>query len=176
MIRAHATTNILLGLAFCTVTLASRGQTPRLNDVRSAYRAACLAPDDRATVEAFIASAEQWAGADTSGAFQRGLLATARIMRAETLWNPMEKLQTFHAQKVPLETAIADAPDHPELRLFRLSVQWSVPFFLDYSSNMNDDAAAVAAALQAGYWSDDAEQGAFALTFLEHLSDDASKR
>jgi hypothetical protein len=87
----------------------------------------------------------------------------------------MEKLQTFQSQRDPLEAAIADAPDHPELRLFRLSVQWSVPFFLDYSSDMDDDAASVAAALESGYWADDVEQGAFALTFLEHLRDDASK-
>lgn len=175
MIRAHATTNILLGLAFCTVSLAARSQTVRLTDVRSAYRAACKAPQDRATVESFVEAAEQWTGDDTSSAYQRGLLATARMMRAETLWNPLEKLQTFQSQRDPLEAAIADAPDHPELRLFRLSVQWSVPFFLDYSSDMDDDAASVAAALESGYWADDVEQGAFALTFLEHLRDDASK-
>jgi len=47
---------------------------------------------------------------------------------------------------------------------------------LDYSNNMEEDARAIAEALDAGYWSDDSEQGAFALTFLQHLNDDASKR
>lgn len=174
MSRMNATTNILVGLGFSLLHLTSSGQTLVLSDVRAAYRAACLAPSDRSTVEAFIADAESFIGRDTANAFHRGLLATARIMRAETLWNPVEKLQTFHAQRVPLEAAIAAAPDHPELRLFRLSVQWSVPFFLDYSSDMEEDAVRVAEALELGYWSDDAEQGAFALTFLNHLRDDAS--
>ena len=56
------------------------------------------------------------------------------MMRAETQFNPLAKLQTFLAQRDPLESAIAAAPDHPELRLFRLSIQWSVPFFLDYAA------------------------------------------
>ena len=104
------------------------------------------------------------------------MLATARMMRAETQLNPFAKLQTFLAQRDPLEAAIAAAPDHPELRLFRLSIQWSVPFFLDYTSNMDEDASRVAVALDAGYWADDAKQSAFTLTFLQHLNDDASKR
>ena len=98
------------------------------------------------------------------------------MMRAETQFNPLAKLQTFLAQRDPLEAAIVAAPDHPELRLFRLSIQWSVPFFLDYASNMDEDAGRVAAALDDGYWADDTEQSAFALTFLQHLNDDASKR
>ena len=118
---------------------------------------------------------QHWVGSDSTNAAQ-GLLATARMMRAETQFNPLAKLQTFLAQRDPLEAAIAAAPDHPELRLFRLSIQWSVPFFLDYASNMDEDAGRVAAALNDGYWDNDAEQSAFALTFLQHLNDDASKR
>jgi hypothetical protein len=174
MARMNATINILVGLGFSLLHLTSPAQDVGLSDVRSAYRAACLAPSDGPTVEAFIDAAEAWVGTDTANAFHRGLLATARIMRAETQWNPMEKLQTFHAQRVPLEAAIAAAPEHPELRLFRLSVQWSVPFFLDYSGDMEEDAAQVASAIASGFWSDDSEQGAFALTFLNHLRDDAS--
>jgi hypothetical protein len=174
MASTNATINILVGLGFSLLHLTSSAQVADLSEVRSAYRAACLAPSNRTTVEAFIDAAEAWVGPDTANAFHRGLLATARIMRAETLWNPMEKLQTFHAQRAPLESAIAAAPEHPELRLFRLSVQWSVPFFLDYSSDMEEDAARVADALEQGFWSDDSEQGAFALTFINHLRDDAS--
>lgn len=174
MARVNATINILVGLGFSLLHLTSSGQDVSLSDVRSAYRAACLAPSDEPTVEAFIDAAEAWVGTDTTDAFHQGLLATARIMRAETLWNPVDKLHTFHAQRARLEAAIASAPKHPELRLFRLSVQWSVPFFLDYSGDMEADAARVASAIAGGFWSDDSEQGAFALTFLNHLRDDAS--
>ncbi|MGB0195252.1 MAG: hypothetical protein ACPF84_01870 [Flavobacteriales bacterium] len=177
MARVAAASSFLLGLALALVLTTAKAQDPlSLTDVRTAYRAACLAPANSEVVTAFIRTAEHWVGSDSTNAFAQGLLATARMMEAETQFNPFEKLMTFQAQRDPLEAAIAADPDHPELRLFRLSIQWSVPFFLDYAANMDEDAGRVAAALDAGYWSDDAEQGAFALTFLQHLNDDASKR
>ena len=177
MVRLPAATSILLGLALAlTCPKVNAQDAPSLTEVRTAYRAACLAPTNSEIVAAFNRTAERWVGSDSTDAFAQGLLATARMMRAETQFNPLAKLQTFLAQRDPLEAAIAADPDHPELRLFRLSIQWSVPFFLDYAANMDEDAGRVAAALDAGYWSDDAEQGAFALTFLQHLNDDASKR
>lgn len=175
--RMPAATSMLLGLALAlTCTKANAQHVSSLIDVRKAYRAACLAPANSEVVAAFIHAAEHWVGSDSTDAFAQGLLATARMMRAETQFNPLAKLQTFLAQRDPLEAAIAAAPDHPELRLFRLSIQWSVPFILDYASNMDEDAGRVTAALDAGYWADDPEQGAFALTFLQYLNDDASKR
>jgi hypothetical protein len=177
MVRVPAATSMLLGLALAFICPKANAQDPLpLADVRAAYRAACLAPSNTELVATFIRAAEHWVGSDSTDAYAQGLLATARMMRAETQFNPFEKLMTFQAQRDPLEAAIAADPDHPELRLFRLSIQWSVPFFLDYASNMDEDANRVASALDAGYWSDDAEQGAFALTFLQHLNDDASKR
>ncbi|RPG82913.1 MAG: hypothetical protein CBD69_010275 [Crocinitomicaceae bacterium TMED209] len=177
MVRVPAATSLLLGLALAlTCTKANAQHTPSLTEVRTAYRAACLAPANSEVVAAFNRTAELWVGSDSTNAFAQGLLATARMMRAETQFNPLAKLQTFLSQRDPLEAAIATDPDHPELRLFRLSIQWSVPFFLDYAGNMDEDAGRVATALDNGYWADDAEQGAFALTFLQHLNDDASKR
>ena len=177
MVRLPAAASIVLGLALTLTCPETKAQNPlTLTDVRSAYRAACLDPSNTEVVTTFIRSAEHWVGSDSTNAFAQGLLATARMMQAETQFNPFEKLMTFQAQRDPLESAIASDPDHPELRLFRLSIQWSVPFFLDYAGNMDEDAGRVASALDAGYWSDDAEQGAFALTFLQHLNDDPSKR
>jgi hypothetical protein len=177
MVRVPAASSVLLGLALALVFTTAKAQDPfTLNDVRAAYRAACLAPANSEVVTAFIRTAEHWVGSDSTDAFAKGLLATARMMRAETQYNPLDKLMTFHAQRDPLEEAITTDPDHPELRLFRLSIQWSIPFFLDYAGNMDEDADRVAAAIEAGYWGDDPEQGAFALTFLQHLNDDASKR
>ena len=177
MVRGPGASSIWLGLALVLVCTKAKAQDPMsLTDVRAAYRAACLAPNNTEMVTTFIRAAEHWVGSDSTDAYAKGLLATARMMRAETQFNPFEKLMTFQAQRDPLEAAIASDPDHPELRLFRLSIQWSVPFFLDYSNNMEEDARAIAEALDAGYWSEDAEQGAFALTFLQHLNDDASKR
>ena len=177
MLRVPAATSMLLGLTLAlTCTKANAQHPPSLMEVRTAYRSACLSPANSEVVAAFNRTAEHWVGSDSTDSFAQGLLATARMMRAETQSNPLAKRQTFLAQRDPLESAIEAAPDHPELRLFRLSIQWSVPFFLDYASNMDEDAGRVAAALDAGYWADDAEQSAFALTFLQHLNDDSSKR
>ena len=177
MVRVPVASSVLLGLTLALVSTKVKAQDPlSLTDVRTAYRAACMAPANSEVVTAFIRNAEDWVGSDSTSVFAQGLLATARMMRAETQYNPLEKLMTFQAQRDLLEAAIASDPDHPELRLFRLSIQWSVPFFLDYASNMDEDADRVAAALDAGYWADDAEQGAFALTFLQHLNNDASER
>ena len=176
MVRVPAATSILLGLALALTCLQANAQdSVPLSDVRASYRDACLEPTNT-EITTFIRTAEHWVGSDSTDAYAQGLLATARMMQAETQFNPLEKLMTFQAQRDLLEGAIAANPDHPELRLFRLSIQWSVPFFLDYASDMDEDANRVDAALDAGYWSDDAEQGAFALTFLQHLNDDASKR
>lgn len=101
--------------------------------------------------------------------------ATANMMLAESMINPFSKLQQFTEWKAPLESAIAEKPDHPELRLLRLSIQWTVPFFLDYSANMEEDAELVSQALSDGYWSDDPEHAAFVLTFLQHVRDDHSE-
>ena len=177
MLRVPAASSILLGLVLALACPKAQGQTPlSLTDVRAAYRAACLAPTNSKVVTAFIDAAEHWVENDSTGAFAQGLLATARMMRAETQYNPFVKLTTFNAQRDALEAAIAADPDHPELRLFRLSIQWSVPFFLGYSSDMPADAAHVKRALEEGYWTDDTEQGSFALTFLQPLNNDASKR
>ena len=166
MMRVQAATSMLLGLALAlTCTKANAQHPPSLMEVRTAYRAACLAPANSEVVAAFNRTAEHWVGSDSTNAFAQGLLATARMMRAETQFNPLAKLQTFLAQRDPLEAAIAAAPDHPELRLFRLSIQWSVPFFLDYASNMDEDAGRVAAALDDGYWAQRCRTERFCLNF-----------
>lgn len=166
----------LLLFTLCSHTSAQPGHAAApLNDVRSAYRSACLAPANLETVEGFIAAATEWTGENATRPFARGLLATAHMMRAEGLINPLEKLAVFQENRAALEDAIAALPQNPELRLFRLSIQWSVPFFLDYQDNMEEDARLIANALEKGYWSEDPAHAAFAVSFLEHLRDDHSK-
>ena len=112
MMRVQAATSMLLGLALAlTCTKANAQHPPSLMEVRTAYRAACLAPANSEVVTAFNRTAEHWVGSDSTNAFAQGLLATARMMRAETQFNPLAKLQTFLAQRDPLEAAIAAAPN-----------------------------------------------------------------
>ena len=177
MLRFMAATSVLLALSKAVACNVATAQKPlSLNEVRSAYRAACAPPDNSEVVTSFIHSSEQWVGTDSNDAFAKGLLAAARMIRAETLINPFEKLRIFNAQRKPLEAAITAAPNNPELRLLRLSIQWSIPFFLDYSDNMDEDLDHVTAALEGGYWTDDAEQEDFVLTFLQHINYDAPQR
>lgn len=165
---------VALALFWASSVSAVSAQLPELTRVREAYRAACLNPSDVATVDQFVAAAEAFSLEASGSWLAQGFVATAEMMRAEPLFNPFEKLTHFNAGKEPLEEAIAAEPTDPELRLFRLSVQWKVPSFLGYNDRMEEDAACIARALTAGHWSEDPDHAAFALTFIQHIQDDHS--
>ncbi|MDP3461839.1 MAG: hypothetical protein Q8S18_03510 [Bacteroidales bacterium] len=63
----------------------------------------------------------------------------SRASSADCSFNPSTKLNRFRQGRNWLEEAIKMNPDHPEIRLMRLSVQLNAPFFLDYSANIADD-------------------------------------
>ena len=61
MVRVPAATSIMLGLALAlTCTKANAQHPPSLMEVRTAYRAACLAPANSEVVAAFNRTAEHW--------------------------------------------------------------------------------------------------------------------
>jgi len=166
---------IAVALFWVVCVQAIPAQLSDISEVRRAYRLACLNPSNAQTVGQFVAAAEKLKLPASDAWLAQGFQATAEMMRAEPLINPFEKLMHFNAGKDPLEAAIAADPSDPDLRLFRLSVQWKVPVFLNYNDQMEEDAACVADAVASGYWSADPEHAAFALTFIQHIRDDHSK-
>ena len=86
----------------------------------------------------------------------------------------MDKLAQFQAWQPQLEEAIAAQPSDPDLRFFRLSVQYSVPALLQYNEDMEKDAEVVRKAHAAGHWSNQPEHESFVTDFLSQLCHDHS--
>lgn len=62
-------------------------------------------------------------------------------MYAEMVDGPYDKLSTFNQGKNLLEKAISKAPQNAELRFLRFSVQDNVPWIVNYSDQLEEDAA-----------------------------------
>ena len=137
--------------------------------VLSAYRKACLAPSDAATVMNFDSLAVLYLAQNPESALGQGMKSTAQLMLAESMWNPIDKLSQFQAWQPQLEAAIAAQPSDPDLRFFRLSVQYSVPALLQYDADMENDAEMVRKAHAGGHWANQPEHETFVTDFLNQL-------
>lgn len=137
--------------------------------VLSAYRKACLTPSDAATVMNFDSLAVLYLAQYPESALGQGMKSTAQLMLAESMWNPIDKLSQFQAWQPQLEAAIAAQPSDPDLRFFRLSVQYSVPALLQYDADMENDAEMVRKAHTGGHWANQPEHETFVTDFLNQL-------
>lgn len=63
----------------------------------------------------------------------------AKMMMANHVFNPYQKLSYFNEGKYILEKAIATENDNIELRFIRYSIQLYAPSFLGYRSNLKND-------------------------------------
>ena len=95
--------------------------------------------------------------------------ATARLQKAQELWNPFDKLTTFQTWRPVLDSTLEVLPHDPDLALLRLGVQSHTPSFLDYDQAMDTDARRVREALTAGHWKDDPTHEAFVQDFFTYL-------
>ena len=77
--------------------------------------------------------------ADTASPLHLGYKAMAEFMKCYHSFNPVTKLSYFAKGKTDLDHAISVEPENIELRYLRFTVQTNIPFFLNYSSSMNDD-------------------------------------
>lgn len=68
-----------------------------------------------------------------------GYLGGLQTIRANHVFSPISKLNTFNKGKNNIEQAIKKDPNNAELRFIRLSVQKNAPFFLGYKSNIRED-------------------------------------
>jgi hypothetical protein len=77
--------------------------------------------------------------ADTGEPILLGYTGMAAFMKCYHSYNPVNKLNYFGKGKTSLDRAISLAPDNVELKYLRFTVQTNVPFFLNYSSSIEDD-------------------------------------
>ncbi len=93
------------------------------------------APKDKALCQSLINALEQQQHDPVSLAY----LGALQTIRASHVLNPLSKLQTFEQGRNHLEQAVRKAPQNPEIRLIRLSVQQNAPRFLGYHRQIAED-------------------------------------
>lgn len=80
--------------------------------------------------------------------------AAAEMTLANHAFWPTTKYSYFSAGRDRLEEAVKSFPKNTEIRYIRYCVQQGCPFFLDYSSNLEEDKRFVLANLDKTGWSE----------------------
>ena len=130
-------------------------------DVWKAYRVASENKETGDSLSVFEDAATAYSAAHKESPEALGMVATAELMKVESMQNLLEKLEAFLHWKAHLETAIESRPMDPDLRVFRLSVQLHVPGILAYSGEIDEDVLLISNALHSGNWSTDLEHETF---------------
>lgn len=82
-------------------------------------------------------------------------------------YNPYTKWSQFNQGRALIEVAVAEAPNEPEIRFLRLSVQHAAPSFLGYTDNVDDDLEFLLDALTRGWQTDNGSLQKQVILYLE---------
>jgi hypothetical protein len=66
-------------------------------------------------------------------------IASLEALKAKHSWSPISKLQYMEAHKKVMNDAVRKSPNNLEIRYLRFNIQYSVPSYLGYSSNLEED-------------------------------------
>lgn len=157
-------------LVYCIVffgiipSMQAQSSIPSMDDrmdVWKAYRVASENKESLDSLSVFKEATLAYSAAHNDSPVSLGMVATAELMKVESMSNLLEKLESFLRWKAQLETAIDSNPMDPDLRIFRLSVQLHVPSLLAYSGEIDDDVLMIWNALRSGIWSTDPAHESF---------------
>lgn len=109
-----------------------QAQSLNLNDVRRDFNKGVKNED---LCEKYHKTLEK--EADTP--IEKGYEAAFHMFMAKHTSNPIKKMSYFNGGKKLLEKQIANNPNNIELRFIRLCIQYYVPGYLGYSSNVEED-------------------------------------
>ena len=70
---------------------------------------------------------------------EKGYEAAFHMFMAKHTSNPFKKMSYFNGGKKLLEQQIKLEPNNPELRFIRLCIQYYIPSYLGYKSNVQED-------------------------------------
>lgn len=70
---------------------------------------------------------------------KKGYEAMYLFLISKELWNPVEKWKSFQNGKELLDETIVENNNMAELRFLRMTIQHSVPSFLDYHEDLQKD-------------------------------------
>lgn len=124
-------------LAYILTGLMSFVLEPSLLELRKLYYSAS---ESKQAAIAFLQVVEdQKSDSPVAQAYH----AMAYMMQAKYAFNPYLKMSHFNKGKAMLEEAVERAPSAIEIRFLRYCVQTNAPFFLNYSSDISSDKAAI---------------------------------
>lgn len=101
-----------------------------------------------------------------NNALSQAFSGAAMCSTAEYGLNPFSKLKKFNLGKEEIEEAIKKDPENAEIRFLRLCIQIECPGFLDYDSNIDEDAAAVWKSIKVNSWPGPSEYRENVLNYL----------
>ena len=107
---------------------------PSLQEVRTHYQSA--ATEEKACRQLLK---ELETVEEKSNPVLGGYRASAMMMMANHVFNPLKKLSYFNDGKALLERSIAADGQNVELRFLRFAAQSECPSFLNYDSNLDTD-------------------------------------
>lgn len=100
-------------------------------------------------------------------ALSQAFIGAATCSTAEYGMNPFRKLEKFDLGKEEIERAVQNDAENAEIRFLRLCIQIESPGFLDYDSNINEDASVVWQALNNNSWPGSSEYRENVETYLK---------
>jgi hypothetical protein len=71
--------------------------------------------------------------------FERGYRSISLLIQAKSSFSPVDKIKYFRSGRNMLEQSIQEDVTSIELHYLRFCVQTNIPFFLNYSSNIEED-------------------------------------
>jgi len=118
----------------CIFADAEQSQSADLNDIRSRFSQAVKS--EESCLNLYNEMMQQ---KGKQSATFNCYLGVVTVSMAKYTSNLFTKLDYFQSGKKLIEAAIKDEPYNVELRFLRYTIQEHVPFFLDYSSDLDAD-------------------------------------
>lgn len=123
-------------ISVCLILLLNvifiQAQNLDLDKIRSEYSKAV---SDKKLCKSMISELEKKDVQPTELAY----LGAFQAVLANHVLNPISKLSSFKKGKNNIEKAIRQNPNETEIRFIRLSIQYSIPKFLGYKSDIDTD-------------------------------------
>ena len=109
------------------------------------------------------------AEADSTSILSQSYLAVGQLLVGAHRRSVFAKWRSFRTWTSALDKLIESAPENPELRFLRVTVQSNAPGFLGYSGALREDCPLVLAAVDQGHWDDDPDHAEFVQTTTSRL-------
>lgn len=119
-------------LLFVLVTYVGFAQTLNLHDIRKDFNKGV---QDEKLCKKYLSVLQE----NAKSPLEKGYEAAFHMFMAKHTSNPFKKMSYFNGGKKLLEKQIKSDPNNTELRFIRLCIQYYIPDYLGYKSNIEED-------------------------------------